>query len=260
MLVCSYLCGQTAQDSGHKIRILTFNILHGATTQNNFDLDIIAEVIREAQPDLVALQEVDFLTVRAKNLDLATELGWRVKMASLFAEAMPYDGGSYGEAVLSKYPFISSRKVPLPHRESSEPRAALEVCVVIPQGDTVCLIGTHLDHLADDVDRIAQVEAINQAFAHPAHPTILAGDLNAQPQQQPIQVLSEFWQATFDHPDPTYPSNNPRKKIDYILTDKNHTWETEQIKVICDSIASDHCAYLAVLKLVSGSRAKERRP
>jgi endonuclease/exonuclease/phosphatase family metal-dependent hydrolase len=57
------------------VRVLTFNILHGATTQNTFDLDTIASVIIAAQPDFVALQEVDFKTQRAHQYDLVTELG-----------------------------------------------------------------------------------------------------------------------------------------------------------------------------------------
>jgi endonuclease/exonuclease/phosphatase family metal-dependent hydrolase len=33
-------------DNNRVIKVLTFNILHGATTKNDFDLDAIAKVIR----------------------------------------------------------------------------------------------------------------------------------------------------------------------------------------------------------------------
>jgi len=62
---------------GLSIRVLTYNILHGATMKGDFNLDKIAAVIKAADPDLVALQEVDFKTLRAKNYDLVTELVWR---------------------------------------------------------------------------------------------------------------------------------------------------------------------------------------
>jgi len=39
---------------------MSFNILHGATVKNDFNLDTIAGVINSYNPDLVALQEVDF--------------------------------------------------------------------------------------------------------------------------------------------------------------------------------------------------------
>ena len=139
-----------------RVKILTFNILHGATTNNNFDLDAIARVINEADADLVALQEVDFRTKRAKDYDLVTELAWRTKMQGIFGRAMYYDGGEYGEGILSRHTLLSSRNVALPFSEGNEPRAALEVTVILPAGDTISFIGTHLDHLKDPTDRIQQ--------------------------------------------------------------------------------------------------------
>ena len=81
------------------IKILTFNIYHGETMNHDFDLDRIAKVIKESGADLVALQEVDFKTNRAKGCDLVTELAWRCQMQGLFGKAMDYDGGEYGEGI-----------------------------------------------------------------------------------------------------------------------------------------------------------------
>ncbi len=39
---------------------------------------------------------------------------------------MKYDGGGYGEGVLSKWTFLEARNFALPHQPSSEPRAAAE--------------------------------------------------------------------------------------------------------------------------------------
>jgi len=153
---------QTRSDSTKIIKVLSFNILHGATTKGDFDLDLIAKVIIDADPDLVALQEVDFKTNRAKKYDLVTELGWRAKMVPIFAKAMNYDGGEYGEGILSKYTFLHSRNVALPYTPGNEPRAALEIVTILPSGDTIAFVGTHLDHLKDDKDRVAQVKKINQ--------------------------------------------------------------------------------------------------
>ena len=118
---------QTAIDSSKVIRVLTFNILHGATTKGDFDLDQIAKVIIQANPDFVAMQEVDFKTNRARRYDLATELGWRTKMTPIFGKAMNYDGGEYGEAILSRYSLLQSRNMALPFAPGNEPRAALDL-------------------------------------------------------------------------------------------------------------------------------------
>lgn len=232
------------------IRVLTFNILHGATTKGDFDLDKIASIIKQAHPDLVALQEVDFKTNRARNYDLVTELGWRTKMASLFGKAMNFDGGGYGEGILTKMPIIASRTINLPHSPNNEPRAALEVTVKLESGDTICFIGTHLEHQKENPDRIDQTKKINEIFVPNKYPTILAGDLNDTPESEAILILKKFWTDSFgSNPEPTYSSDNPRKKIDYIMFRPAKNWEVIESRVICDTIASDHCSVLSVLKL-----------
>ncbi|MFZ2286542.1 MAG: endonuclease/exonuclease/phosphatase family protein [Bacteroidales bacterium] len=243
---------QEVTDSSRVVRVLTFNIYHGATMNGDFDLDYIANVIRDADPDLVALQEVDFLTRRAKGYDLATELGWRLKMVSLFARAMDYDGGEYGVAILSKYSFVTARNVLLPFTGGREPRTAAEVVTVLPSGDTIAFTGTHLDHVADDTDRTLQAKMINAVFAHSQYPSILAGDLNAVPGSVAIGILEELWGNACDRdaPAPTYPSDNPVKKIDYVMFRPPGRWRVIIGEVIQDSVASDHCAYLAVLELL----------
>ncbi len=233
------------------VRVLTFNILHGATTKGDFDLDKIAEVINNVNPDFVALQEVDFKTNRARNYDLATELGLRTKMAPLFGKAMDFDGGGYGEGVLSKYPIIASRNVPLPHSPGNEPRSALEITVELPSGDTIRFIGTHLEHQQESPDRLYQAQKINDAFLGNQFPTILAGDLNDTPKSKPIALLKRYWEdASGENQEPTYPSENPQKKIDYIFYRPTGLWKTLETKVICDTIASDHCAVFSILQLV----------
>ena len=56
---------------------------------------------------LGALQEVDFKTKRSWKIDLVTELGFRTQMLPLFGKVMDYDGGAYGEGILTKNPYLS---------------------------------------------------------------------------------------------------------------------------------------------------------
>jgi len=247
------LWAQSLADSSKIVKILSFNILHGATTNEDFDLEVIAKVIKDANPDFVAMQEVDFKTNRAQGYDLPTELGWRTKMASLFAKAMNYDGGEYGEGVLSRYSFLQSRNVPLPYTPGNEPRAALEIISTLPSGDTIAFIGTHLDHLKNETDRISQAKEINAVFSLNKYPSILAGDLNAVPGSTPIQILEEVWTASYDkkNPQATFPSDGPYIKIDYVMFFPKNRWRVLKTEVIQDTIASDHCAYLVTLELLS---------
>lgn len=234
------------------IKVLSFNILHGATMKGDFDLDVLAKVIHDANPDFVAMQEVDYKTNRAKKYDLATELGYRTKMASIFARAMQYDSGEYGEGVLSKHTFLQTRNVALPYLPKDEPRAAIEVTTILPSKDTIAFIGTHLDHLEDDTNRIMQAKKINSTFLSNGYPTILVGDLNAEPDSQTIKILEQKWTGAYDKKnlEPTYPSDNPLIKIDYVMFYPKNRWKVLETKVIQDTIASDHCAYLVTLQLL----------
>jgi len=248
---CNTSQSQNVTDDSRIVKVLTLNILHGATTQGNFDLDVIAQLISKADPDFVALQEVDFKTNRAQKYDLVTELGIRTGLAPLFGRAMPYDGGEYGEGVLSKFSFIETRLVALPCSPGNEPRAALQVISLLPSGDTICFIGTHLDHTSDEHDRIIQANMINQVFSANRYPSILAGDLNAVPGSTTINTLEEIWMPAYDknNPNNTYPSDDPRYKIDYIMYYPQNKWKVLNTLVICDVIASDHCGYLVTLQL-----------
>jgi len=241
------------------IRVLTFNILHGATINGDFNLDIIADVIIRTEPDLVALQEVDFKTNRAKKYDLVVELAKRTGLVPLFGRAMYYDDGEYGEGILSKTTIINSRNVALPHLEGYEPRTALEILTVVGTNDTIAFVSTHLDHVKDDSNRIMQAEKIISVFSKNKYPTILAGDLNDLPGSKTINMLETIWTPTYnkEKPEPTYPSDFPKIKIDYIMYFPKPSWELISSEVIQDSTASDHCAYLSVLKLKSKNKSLE---
>ena len=240
---------QESIDSSRIVRVLSFNILHGATMRGDFDLEQIARVIRQAEPDLVAMQEVDFFTRRARHMDLATELGLRTGLAPLFGRAMYFDGGEYGEGILSRYSFLSTRNHDLPAQEGHEPRSALEAHVILKSGDTIAFVGTHFDHQGD-VDRINQAARVREILAGVDLPVLLAGDLNATPESRTMEILFSGLSPSSADMAPTIPSNGPRAKIDYILYGPPDRWRVLESRVICDSVASDHCAFLSVLELL----------
>lgn len=261
LLIMSLLMGASvslmAQVKGQELKVMSFNILHGATMKGDFDLDLIADLILEHQPDVVALQEVDFKTGRAKGMDLVTELALRTKMAGLFGEAMPFDGGGYGVGVLSRFPFVRTQNYPLPHTAGNEPRTALEVVLKLDGGHELRMIATHLDHKSEGVDRLAQAQYINEYLLQSGEACILAGDLNATPGSPAINLLEQEWRGSYAKaaPMPTYPSSAKKSKtqsdpvkIDYVMYHPQNAWQVIGREVICETMATDHCVYLAKLK------------
>lgn len=244
-----------------RVKIQTYNIHHGEGTDGRFDLERLAQIIREADVDLVALQEVDRNTARCGGVDQPAELARLTGMNAFFAAAMPYNGGGYGELVLSRFPIVASYALPLPARPDHEPRVAA-VIVVRPPGGTEALAfaGTHLDHTDDPTDRIAQARALVAAFSQPRVAfgpeavwgdvvrVVIAGDLNAEPESAVLQAFAEYLDVAADA-GPTFPSHAPRQRIDYILT-RDVSGEEPPIsvlaaRVLSEPVASDHAPVVA---------------
>ncbi len=108
-------------------------------------------------------------------------------------------------------------------------------------------IGTHLDHTRDETDRINQAREILHIFKDDGIPMILAGDLNAVSDSEPMRILCSEWTDTFaDDPQPTFPVENPRRRIDYVLYRPTVAWRVVEKEVIDERIASDHRPVLVV--------------
>lgn len=251
LLACAAGWAQPTNKSSKVIKVLSFNILHGATMKGDYNLDVIADIIIKADPDFVAMQEVDFHTNRSRQYDLITMLGLKTKMIPLFAKAIDYDGGAYGIGILSKYTFLKTRNLALPFTPGVEHRTSLEIVTILPSGDTIAVVDTHLDHSSDQ-DRMAQAKKINEVFSNNRYPTILAGDLNAEPGSAAITILEERWFRSYDpqKPQPTFPSSRPARKIDYVMFRPQNKWKVLDEVVIQNGVASDHCALLVTLQLV----------
>ena len=247
-------CAGVKPSSPCRISVLTYNIYHGADANGNSNLDAVAGIINSLKPDLVALQEVDNKTTRAKGLDLTAELSQRTGMKGIFGKAMDYAGGGYGEAVLTRHHIIYTKNNLLPHTPDAEPRAALEIQIELPTKKRIVFVGTHLDHVRDQTNRMQQAGLIKELYQDYDLPIILAGDLNAAPGSDPINLLSGQWSyAAQNDPKPTAPSVRPRRKIDYIMYKPKDKCKVIEVRVIDEKVASDHCPVFAVLELLPGS-------
>jgi endonuclease/exonuclease/phosphatase family metal-dependent hydrolase len=250
--ICTGGCSGAKVESPTRVAVLTYNIYHGEDANGNSNLDAVAGIINSLEPDLVALQEVDNKTGRAKGLDLTAELSRRTGMEGIFGKAMDYDGGGYGEAVLSRYPTIETKSHLLPHTAKAEPRAALEVHIELPGEVKMAFVGMHLDHQRDQSNRMMQAKRIMELYENSDLPIVLAGDLNATPGSNQIDLLLSQWSyAALDNPEPTHPSTKPARKIDYIMYKPKDRWKVVEVRVIDEKVASDHCPVFVVLELLT---------
>ena len=256
--------------SDPSLRVLSYNIHHGEGTDGVLSLSRIAKVIRDSDADLVALQEVDQGCGRSQGTLQTQELERLTGYYAAFGKAIDFDGGEYGQAILSRWPIgeLQIHKLPneVAEQQKREQRIALDVSVRTDLGP-VRVLGTHLDHSKESlrqeqarwIDRLladalagqtSQTSPPSQSAA--AIGTVLAGDLNDTPSSATLRVFAERWQI-----DPrktsasvaSYPSESPKTRIDYVIADQAGRLVVESVEVLSESVASDHRAILATLRV-----------
>ncbi len=237
----------------NRLRVLCYNIHYGQGNDGVYDVERLAEVIKETRPDIVALQEVDVVVERSGKVHQARRLGELTGMAVRYGPTQHYQGGLYGNAVLTNLPILDVLINPLPYTEATPekttyPRAAIAVMMKNKNGKPFRFISTHFQHNVEE-DRVEQAKAINKLFADEV-PSILAGDMNAQPGSEPITILEKEWKHAGKEPlAPTAPSKEPRSRIDYIFYRSDETFEVISESVVDEPMASDHCPVFAEFKI-----------
>lgn len=257
-LVGSMFAAFTNAEEPTKMRVLCYNIHYGQGMDGVYDIERLAAVINRSKPDLVALQEVDVGVKRSGRIHEAQRLGELTGLAVHFGPTQHYEGGLFGNAVLTRFPVLDVVIQPLPYTESTPelvtyPRAAIAVTVRAPNGKPLRFISTHFQHIAP-ADRVAEAKAINALFASDdaSISSILAGDMNATPESEPIQILLEKWtNATDNPPTPSSPSVKPKSRIDYIFYRPLSDLRVTAATVIDEAMASDHRPVQADFELVS---------
>lgn len=232
---------------------MTYNVHHGEGVDGRLDLNRIAGVIREADPDLVALQEVDRQADRTGKVDQPAEYTRLTGLHGWFGAAMPFQGGEYGQVLLSRWPLEEPRVVRLPGSPGREPRIAVTALVELPQLGRLRWAGLHLDASREDGDRWEQAGALLREFGRDGIPTLLAGDFNATPDSRVMRRLLESSTGWGDTASvgaaPTIPAEAPRSRIDYVLASPRGVWQTVQSRVLPESVASDHRPLWVELRL-----------
>jgi endonuclease/exonuclease/phosphatase family metal-dependent hydrolase len=252
MLLITAVCltGFHLMAQNPKIKVLTYNIHHGENTNEQLDLKGIANVILATNPDLVALQEVDSVTSRVKGSDQLKELAAITGMYTYFVKAMDFDGGGYGTGILSRFPIKNNITIPLPGNAGGEPRAAGIVTVQLPGDSLIHFVTTHFDAGRKGTARIAQANTLAKYFETAQTPVILCGDLNAAPTTKEIKTLKKVFEDATHEAGPTFPSDTPRVKLDYIFLAPKGKWVATTASVIEETVASDHRPVICEVELV----------
>jgi endonuclease/exonuclease/phosphatase family metal-dependent hydrolase len=225
------------------MRVATFNILHGRTIGDGVDPQRLRDCVRHLDPDVLALQEVDFEQPRSDRADLTAAAAEAMgAVEHRFVAAISGTPGAtwmaatgqeqpgtaaYGIALLSRYPVASWQVVRLPRIPmrfpmylpgpnrvmivNEEPRAAVIAQLHTPEG-RLTVANTHLSFVPG-WNRRQLRRLIHDLRGFPG-PRLLIGDLNMTPRA--VRRWSGMRALAVAA---TFPAETPDRQLDHIVTD-----------------------------------------
>lgn len=265
-----------------RLRVLTLNIWHrqGPWPER---LAIIRRGLETLGPDVVGLQEVLAMGDANQAKDIAEGSDWHVHYASTWEIG---GGLRFGNAIVSRHPFLDTGYLELPTDDDDEPRC-VAYALLDTQHGAVPVFNTHLAwRLHQGALRLRQVKAITDyidALRADTLPALLLGDFNAEPDADEMRFLrgltaidgqtvyfNDCWDtcrreddrlgrgATFDRTNPyALTLREPSRRIDYIYVrgpDKRLRGEPLSARVVLDQPengvwASDHYGVYAEISI-----------
>jgi endonuclease/exonuclease/phosphatase family metal-dependent hydrolase len=240
------------------LRVMTYNV-HGCRGMDGrISPARIARVIEQFEPDIVALQELDFGRVRSERHDqprlIAAALGMHVE----FCPTVIHENEQYGHALFSRLPMkilrtaIFEKKF---HAWHVEPRGALWAQLEIG-GVHLNLMNTHFG--LGRRERIAQANELlngNWLGKIPAgEPAIICGDFNMTARSRPYRAISrrliDVQRFNGFVPRNTYSTLHPFTRIDHIFISRHFAVEKVSVpRNDLTRVASDHLPVIADLML-----------
>ena len=240
----------TSQQTPASIRIATYNIKHGRGMDGTVDLERTAATLQALDADIIALQEVDDRASRSGRVDQATWLAERLDMYAAYGSFMPFQGGRYGLAILSRNRIESHESWRL--TDGNEPRVALAARIRIDSGETITAVAVHFDWVEDDGYRFAQARETITRLQALEIPWIVFGDFNDVPTSRTMNAFERIGRNAAKPVGnaATFPSDQPKIEIDYIFNGPPARWRPAIAEVIPESISSDHRPVITKLSLI----------
>lgn len=241
----------------HRLRVMTYNV-HGCRGMDGrISPTRISYIIEQFEPDIVALQELDFGRRRSERHDQPRLIAEALGMFVEFCPTVIDRDEQYGHALFSFLPMnilrtaIFEKAIPRPH---VEPRGALWAQLEIHH-TTINLMNTHFG--LGRRERLAQArELLGDEWIGKipeSEPAIVCGDFNMTPRSHPYRAITKQLRDAqrFDGfvSRNTYSTLHPFTRIDHIFVSRHFIIEKVFVpRNDLIRVASDHLPVIADLK------------
>jgi endonuclease/exonuclease/phosphatase family metal-dependent hydrolase len=165
------------------MRVICYNIHGWRTIRNQSNLDLVADLLKRTEADVIGLNEAyhPVRTASGPALSwLAEQLGMRVAFAAKRACGYPGDitSGASGNALLSRLPFVSIFSGLYTPLEGKRPRGFLEGRIEVASGRILSVVVTHLDPSSERVRQAQLAELFAWVELDGGRPDLILGDFN----------------------------------------------------------------------------------
>lgn len=234
-----------------KIRIATYNIHKCVGLDRKFAPERIAEVLREIDADIIALQEVVCHSNSHKREHQAEFIAEELDMNLSFGKNRHIKEGEYGNAVLSRLKIENSQNFDITVKKR-EPRGCLRTEIVLNDEKSLQFFNVHLG--TSFFERRRQVHKLLAAHAlddkNFIGKRIVAGDFN----EWTHGLTTKLFKANFETVDTklhlgkrrTYPGIFPFLHLDHVYFDAEFKLKNAFLhRSRTALIASDHLPIVA---------------
>ncbi len=176
------------------LRIMTYNIQQGVNVSGDMNYDKQLELIKNVNPDILGLEESDTARVSGGNSDVVRYFANRLTGLNYYSFYGPKTvTGTYGAAILSKYPIISAKTI-FSYSDTDEIGTTY---VQIQVGNQIFnVFVSHPD--GSDTAKLAQVNALLAQIDNKDN-VISMGDFNSRENtifyKEQAAVLKDVWRA-----------------------------------------------------------------
>ena len=232
-------------------RIATYNIHKCRGLDRRVRPKRIADVLKEINADVIALQEVVGMDEITRERNQMRALAEELEMDFRIGENRRLHGAAYGNAVLSRLPIVADHNHDLSCRRY-EPRGCLEINVRLPETDnTLQIFNVHLG--TSFFERRYQAHRLLEVIAGDSpqpSPRIILGDFNEWTRGLTTRLLNRHLNSA--EPDQrlgrarTYPGVFPLLHLDHVYY--NSSLKLKSINVhrsLLALAASDHLPIIA---------------
>jgi endonuclease/exonuclease/phosphatase family metal-dependent hydrolase len=223
------------------IIVMTYNIQQANDANGERSFDEQLAVIREVSPDILALQESDSTRISLNNNDFVRYFAGKMGYYSYFGPTTTT--GTYGTAILSKFPLVHTRTI-FTYSEQDEIGSA--VAEVEINGETFTIFNVHPAG-SDTVMLVFAETLLDQAKGKSK--VIALGDYNLRDYDEAYQLIDRelinAWVSTYPSEiDPEGVDMSGENRIDHIFVSSDLSVR-DPVYVLPPDSATDHPVHWA---------------